>query len=378
MCAAFRFPAVLPHASRSGDIVLPTETTAYINRIATAVPANDVHEAFLRFARATLTDTRASRLFDRMADRSGVAHRYSHLVPVDADGPALDTTGFYSRGAFPGTAERMDAYAEHATDLAAEALRKLDPGPITHLIVASCTGFAAPGIDQRLADRLGLGGALARTSVGFMGCYAAVPALRLAQQAVRADPAARVAVVALELCTLHLQDTQDIETVLSFLIFGDGAAAALVTAAPTGIALHRFHATTIPGTQDLITWRIGNQGFDMHLSGRVPAVIAAALRHEADRNDQDGILAGDDPADIALWAVHAGGRTVLDAVEHGLRLPEDALVHSRAVLHDVGNVSSATLGFVLERMLASDETGPGLAIAFGPGLCAETFRFSRV
>lgn len=337
-----------------------------------------MHEAFLSFARATLTDPRARRLFDRMADRSGVAHRFSHLVPAPFDGPSLDTTGFYQRGSFPNTSARMRAYEHQAVELAAQAIEKLAPGAITHLIVASCTGFTAPGIDQRVAERLNLGGSLQRTLVGFMGCYAAVPALRLAQQAVRSDPTARVVVVMLELCTLHLQETQDIETVLSFLIFGDGCAAALVTAEPHGIALHRFHATTIPDTQDHITWRIGDQGFDMHLSGKVPGAISTALRAEADRNDGEGIMAGRTPADIALWAVHAGGRTVLDAVEQGLRLPDTALDHSRSVLHDVGNVSSATLGFVLQRMLDGDTTGPGMAIAFGPGLCAETFQFERI
>ncbi len=350
----------------------------HLNRIATATPRNDVHQAFITFARDTLSDPRARRVFDRMADRSGVKHRFSTLVPADAHGPSLDTGGFYRRGAFPGTGARMRAYEAAATALAVEAVERLDPGPITHLVVASCTGFTAPGLDQRIAEALDLGLSLQRTLVGFMGCYAAVPALRLAHQAVRSDPTARVLVVALELCTLHLQETQDLETVLSFLIFGDGAAAALVTAEPHGIALHGFHATTLPDTQDLITWRIGDQGFDMHLSGKVPGAIATALRAEADRNDGEGIMAGQDPADIALWAVHAGGRTVLDAVEQGLRLAPDALAHSRAVLHDVGNVSSATLGFVLERMLAGDTTGPGMALAFGPGLCAETFRFSRV
>ena len=366
------------HHLRTGGFALTAFPVAHINRIATATPANDVHQAFLTFARDTLVDPRARRVFDRMADRSGVTHRYSHLVPAPDHGPALDDTGFYRRGAFPSTAARMQAYETRATDLATQAVERLDPGPITHLIVASCTGFTAPGIDQRIAERLGLGGSLQRTLVGFMGCYAAVPALRLAHQAVRADPSARVVVVALELCTLHLQETQDLETVLSFLIFGDGAAAALVTAEPHGIALHGFHAATIPDTQDMITWRIGDQGFDMHLSGKVPGAIAAALRLEADRNDGEGIMAGQDPAEIALWAVHAGGRTVLDAVEQGLRLPETALAHSRAVLNDVGNVSSATIGFVLKRMLDQETTGPGMAIAFGPGLCAETFRFSRV
>ncbi len=378
----FAFPTSPPCHTYIGASPLIDPVIAHLNRVATATPANDVHEAFLSFARATLTDTRSRRLFDRMADRSGVAHRFSHLVPAHFDGPSLDTTGFYRRGAFPSTSRRMKAYEQQATDLAVNAVEKLDPGPITHLIVASCTGFTAPGIDQRVAERLQLGGSLKRTLVGFMGCYAAVPALRLAQQAVLADPTARVVVVMLELCTLHLQETQDIEAVLSFLIFGDGAAAALVTADPHGLALHRFHATTIPDTQDHITWRIGDQGFDMHLSGKVPGAISNALRLEADRNDSDGIMAGQDPAAIDLWAVHAGGRTVLDAVEQGLRLPANALDYSRSVLHDVGNVSSATLGFVLERMLACDTTGKGkgkgMAIAFGPGLCAETFQFSRV
>ncbi len=185
-------------------------------------------------------------------------------------------------------------------------------------------------------------------------------------------------VVNLELCTLHLQETPDLERVLSFLLFGDGATAALVTADAQGIALHDFHATTIPDTQDLITWRIGDQGFDMHLSGKVPARIATALRTEAERNDAGGLLRGQDLASVVHWAVHAGGRTVLDAVGAGLRLPSDALRYSRAVLHDVGNVSSATLMFVLARILAQDVAGPGVGMAFGPGLCAETFRFSRL
>jgi predicted naringenin-chalcone synthase len=162
---------------------------------------------------------------------------------------------------------------------------------------------------------------------------------------------------------------------LSFLLFGDGAAAALVTAEPYGIALQSFRAATLPDTRDLITWRIGDQGFDMHLSGKVPPAIAAALRSERARNDGDGILQGGAVGDIAHWAVHAGGRTVLDAVEHGFELPPDALAHSRAVLRDVGNVSSATLPFVLARLLHAGAKGPGFAMAFGPGLAAETFRF---
>lgn len=354
--------------------------TAHINRIGTAVPPHDVHEAFVAFARTLLADDRSRLVFERMAERSGIAHRYSFFQPGEPGAVKVDAEGFYRRGAFPGTGARMLRYETDAVALAAEAAVNLGVGDegITHLLVASCTGFTAPGLDQLIAERLGLSGALERTLVGFMGCYAAVPALRAAHHIVRSDPAARVLVVNLELCSLHLQETPDLERVLSFLLFGDGATAALVTADAHGIALHDFHASTIPGTQDLITWRIGDQGFDMHLSGKVPARIAAALRGEADRNDAGGFLCGQKLSDVAHWAVHAGGRTVLDAVQAGLRLPSDALRASRAVLHDVGNVSSATLMFVLARILAQDIAGPGIGMAFGPGLCAETFRFTRL
>jgi predicted naringenin-chalcone synthase len=239
-------------------------------------------------------------------------------------------------------------------------------------VVASCTGFTAPGLDLQLARRLGLRADVGRMIIGFMGCAAAVPALRAADAIVRADPAARVLVVNVELCSLHLRETEDIETALTFLLFGDGASAALVTAAPEGIALEDFRAQIIPDSAGLITWAIGDHGFEMYLSGQVPGRIAETLRQQT---APTGLLRGE-PADAyALWAVHAGGRTVLDAVEIGLALPRDALSRSRAVLRDCGNMSSATLMFVLAALLAEGATGSGLAMAFGPGMVAETFRF---
>lgn len=358
----------------------PPAVMAYINRIGTAVPPHDVHQAFIEFAESLLPDARVRRLFARMADRAGIQHRFSHLRPNPPGARSLDDTGFYRRGAFPSTAERMCAYEAEATGLALQAIGQLalDPAEVTHLIVASCTGFSAPGLDQLIADRLGLLPHIERTLIGFMGCYAAVPALRAARHIIRSEPDARVLVVNLELCTLHLHETADLETVLSFLLFGDAAAAALVTAEPHGIALQSFRAANLPGTRGLITWRIGDSGFDMHLSGQVPQVIAAALRAERARNDGLGLLEGGAPDNIAHWAVHAGGRTVLDAVEQGFELPRTALAHSRSVLREVGNVSSATLPFVLARLLAGAAKGAGMAMAFGPGLAAETFRFSLV
>lgn len=343
--------------------------TAYINRIGTATPAYDVHAAFVAFASARLPEGRDRTVFDRMAARSGIAHRFSFLRPGDLAAGEVDAGGFYRPGAFPGTAARMAAYEPAALALARTAVARLAPeaARITHLIVASCTGFTAPGLDLQLAAALGLRPDVARTMIGFMGCAAAVPALRVADQAVRADPCARVLVVNLELCSLHLRETADVESALALLLFGDGCSAALVTAEPVGMALGTFRSAILPDSTDLITWTIGDHGFVMHLSGQVPGRIAAALRA--------GLLDPAEVGEMALWAVHGGGRTVLDAVQIGLGLPPAALRHSRAVLHDCGNMSSATIMFTLARMLEEGGSGAGMAMAFGPGLIAETFRF---
>jgi len=362
-------------------------TAACINRIGTAVPDHDVHHPFVAFAHTLLSDPKAGDVFARMAERSGIAHRYSYIRPGNLAAGEVDADGFYRRGRFPSTALRMQRYAVDATRLAMAAVAELDIGherhSITQLIVASCTGFTAPGLDLLLTERLGLRPDIERTIIGFMGCSAAIPALRMAQRAVLADPSARVLVINLELCTLHFQEADDIERVLSFLLFGDGCSAALVTADPVGIAMRDFRSVVIPNTDHLITWAIGDQGFDMHLSGQVPGRITQALRSEMTRQDDRGVLRGQGTQAIDLWAVHAGGRTVLDAVEAGLGLDREALGASRQVLHDFGNMSSATVMFVLQRMLQGDgppgwigDRARGLAMAFGPGMVAETFRFT--
>lgn len=362
-------------------------TTAHINAIGTAVPPHQVHDAFVGFVHDMLPDGREHRLFDRMVSRSGIEQRFSFLEPERLpDGRMSDRERFYGAGQWPSTADRMRRYERWAPELALAAIRALDEriaeAGITHLVVASCTGFIAPGIDQRIIAMAGLDPAIERTVIGFMGCYAAVNALRTAHHIVRSEPEARVLVVAIELCTLHFQQTQDLERLLSMLLFGDGAAAAIVSAESAGIALSDFRSAAIPGSAEAITWRIGDQGFDMHLDGQVPARIGEALAHERARNDDAGLLRGQAPSDFALWAVHAGGRTILDAVERGFELDEADLQPSRRILRDFGNMSSATLMFVLRGMLAEGRAGAepahGLALAFGPGLAAESFRFTRL
>lgn len=360
---------------------------AHINRIGTATPPNDVHGGFVRFVSGALGDDRKRRLFDRMAGRSGIERRFSFLKAVEqADGSIVEAQGFYRPdGVWPGTAARMARYEADAPGLAVRALDALgiadERARITHLIVASCTGMVAPGLDQRIVALAGLNPGVERTVVGFMGCYAAVNSLRLAHHIVRSEPRSRVLVVTLELCTLHFQSPASVDQALSMLLFGDGCAAALVTAEERGLALQDFRAAAIADSSEAITWRVGEQGFDMHLSGEVPGRIARALTAETLRADQGGLLRGSRPEDYEHWAVHAGGRTILDAVETAFQLAPTALEHSRAVLRDFGNMSSATLMFVLQRILAAAKprhgaNRAGFAVAFGPGLAAESFRFS--
>lgn len=350
-------------------------TQAWLNRIGTATPPYDIHPACITFGRELLPDPRSRALFDRMAALSDIRRRFSIFAPGSPADGIFDSEGFYRRRAFPSTAIRMARFQPEARALAARAIASLELGGaralVTHLIVASCTGFTAPGLDYHILRDAGLNESVERTMVGFMGCFAAVNALKLARHIVRSEPGATVLVVNLELCTLHLQEQWQLEKMLTFLLFADGASAALISAAPYGLLLGDFRATVIPESEHMITWHIGDTGFEMSLSGEVPGRIRRFL-HDQGSN----LLRTDAAADISHWAVHAGGRSILDAVQQGLALGPEALRHSRAVLRDFGNMSSATLMFVLDRIL-DEPHGKGVAMAFGPGLTVESFAFHR-
>jgi len=353
---------------------------AYINRIATAVPPHNVHSAFVDYALARLIAAgRQTVTYQRMVDRCGIGRRFSCLSadPVCPPG-AVSARDFYLGPRFPTTDERMRVFRAQAPALAQSAVERLlsprERSRVTHLLITCCTGFSAPGLDFEIMDRCGVPRTAERTIVGFMGCYAAMNALKLARHIVRSDPKARVLAVNLELCTLHLQETVDLEQLLSFLIFADGCAASLITSEPDGFAISRFHAASIPGSAELITWNVGDSGFDMVLSGKVTGALRRALPGSIDE-----ILDGTPPELISLWAVHPGGRSILDAVEQALLLDPALLSESRDVLRRFGNMSSATVMFVLEQMLKSGKPGElGCAMAFGPGVVAETMLFERV
>ncbi len=347
------------------------QSAVHINAITTATPAHDIHADFLRWAHERISDDRQRAIFDRMAERSAIDHRWSVLAPSESGRSQIDTDGFYDAASWPGTAQRMAVYAREAPSLAQRAAAELGGlEHVTHLVLASCTGFVAPGVDQLLARRLGLRPDVERILVGFMGCYAAVAALRTAYHIVRSQPQAVVLVVTVELCTLHLQDTADVESLLAMLLFADGAAAAIVSAEPRGLEIVDPFSVALADSGDLITWTVTDTGFAMGLSGKVPGRVADALAASSFRSQ---LLAGQS---IDSWAVHGGGRSILDAVERGLELPADRLAASRAVLRDYGNMSSATLMFVLSKILRSGKRiDAGAALAFGPGLAVEGFRY---
>jgi predicted naringenin-chalcone synthase len=352
-------------------------TIAHILGIGTAIPPQDIHRAFIDWAGSRLTQPRDRALFERMAARSGIEHRWSVLPPAPNGGSPVEPGGFYHGDRLPSTARRMEVYAQEAPELALAAIedlaRQADVIHLTHLVVASCTGFVAPGIDQIIIERMGLSTSIERTFVGFMGCYAAVAALRTAHHIVRSEPRARVLVVNVELSSLHLNSRYDIQSLLAALQFGDGAAAALVAAEPQGLALDRFFCTTLAQSEDLIQWAIADEGFVMTLSGEVPRQITKALRGAQVRDT----LLGRRAAPEFDWAVHPGGRSVLDAVESALELSPMALQASRSILARFGNMSSASLMFVLAELMANPSANPGVAMAFGPGIAVEGFCFEH-
>jgi alpha-pyrone synthase len=346
----------------------------FINRVATSVPPHDVHATFISFATDILEDPRMKTVLHRVASRSGIEHRYSYLqMKKPLHKGSIDASKVFRPGHFPSTGARMQLFEKLAPRLAFQALDALrltpaELGRIRHVIVTCCTGFYAPGLDFNIVDHLGLPSSVERTMIGFMGCYAAMNALKLARHIVRSEPQGSVLIVNLELCTLHLQETQNIAEMLSFLIFGDGCSASLVSSDATGLEISSFTAFEIPGTRELISWRIGESGFDMMLSGQVPNEIGGSLS-ALGKTNPDGDA-------IDLWAIHPGGRSVLDAVETSLSLTPDRLRDSRAILSCYGNMSSATIMFVLEEMMKTAESGQkGCAMSFGPGLAAETMYF---
>jgi predicted naringenin-chalcone synthase len=355
--------------------------------IGTALPAHRAPQTAIRSFMGRLVggDRRTDKLLDRVYRASAIEARHSVLADFTT-GEGIYLTRDGARRT-PSTGERNALYVQHASDLAEAAARDAfarcrgaTPARVTHLVTVSCTGFSAPGVDLDLVARLGLPRSVARTHVGFMGCFAAFPALRLARAFCAEDPHALVLIVAVELCTLHLQASDDPDAVLAASVFADGAAALLVAAAPPGeptarvLTIERTASALTQGGATDMAWTIGDHGFAMTLSSYVPRVveaeIAAAL---APLLDDAGVAV----ADVPWWAVHPGGRAIVDRVEAALALPPEAVAAARSVLRSAGNMSSVTVPFVLAALTDPNRPGPApgervVAVAFGPGLTVDS------
>ncbi|MBD2724379.1 type III polyketide synthase [Hymenobacter armeniacus] len=360
---------------------------SYLGAIGTANPVHRIAQPQIaEFMAQALgfgeADTRKLRALYRV---SGIEHRYSVLPDYGrANGEYTFFPNTPDLEPFPSVGQRMAAYRREALPLAVEAVRNslsqvpdVNLGSITHLVTVSCTGMYAPGLDIELVQALGLRPDVRRTCVNFMGCYAAVNAVKLADAFCLADAQARVLIVSVELCTLHFQKSPEEDHLVSNALFGDGAAACLVQARPLpneapSLALQAFHCGLEPDGHDDMAWHINDFGFEMTLSSYVPKLIQRGIRSLT-----DGLLNSlpVQLGDVRHFAIHPGGRKILETIETELGLTRDDNRHAYRVLRDYGNMSSATVLFVLREVLAhatpADNGAPVLSFAFGPGLTME-------
>jgi predicted naringenin-chalcone synthase len=373
--------------------------TVILRSLETAVPATVMVQPQVRdvFAAQPGLTRLGQRLVGAAFDSSGIETRYTVLEELTLD-RSFDAPLFFDRKELrilsPSTKARNEVYAEEGTKLFVEAARKalaaapgIEASDITHVVTASCTGFFAPGPDYKVVRALGLDPSVQRYHLGFMGCYAAFPALRSAKAFCDADPDAVVLVIAAELCSLHVRSSNNPDTIVGSSLFADGAAAAVVSAreipltAPA-LSLDHFETVLTPVGEEAMAWNIGDEGFEMVLGTYVPHIIddhiVGALEPLLAR---DASLQGLDYSEIEHWAIHPGGRSILDKVEAKLGLTEQQLVPARETLRDYGNMSSATVMFVLKNIL-DQPASPGndriCSMAFGPGLTVETALFTRI
>jgi alpha-pyrone synthase len=286
---------------------------------------------------------------------------------------------------FPGISRRMSLFEEHALPLSLNAVEaclqkvpEFQRSRITHLVTVTCTGLSAPGLDIELLKALGLKSNVQRTSVNFMGCYAAVHGIKMADYICRADKDAAVLVVCTELCTLHFQKLVEDDHLIANSLFADGSAALLVcgeaTPAPAkSLSLQGFYAEIESSGEKDMAWRVAETGFVMTLSSYIPKVVERSIRMFFDRALQKY---GVSREDIRHWALHPGGKRVIDAVASQLGLSEELQKPTSDVLSEYGNMSSATLVFVLESLWENtidwEKEETVFAIAFGPGITMET------
>jgi predicted naringenin-chalcone synthase len=361
---------------------------AAILGIGTAVPDYRLDQADTaqRLTQALRDHPDSARWAKRIFKQCGVETRYTCEPNLLESAENCRYFSQTSNQPVPTTADRMGTYKREAVPLGLKAARRalrdgqVDPSEVTHLITVSCTGQFLPGMDAVLTQQLGLNLTVNRIPLNFLGCAAGLKAVCLSRQIVASSPSAKVLVVCVELCTLHIQPSSRREALFGASFFGDGASACVVGSAGIGhqsrcrsiFQLGNVHSVLLPDSAEEMVWKVGNYGFDLYLSTNIPKLIGQFIPEQMERL----IDGGPKPE---LWAIHPGGKGIIDTLEEMYELTEDQTRPSRTVLRNYGNMSSATLLFVLHEMrreLESRSHGPttGVALAFGPGLTFEMIR----
>jgi predicted naringenin-chalcone synthase len=356
--------------------------------IGTAVPAfkhrqQDILQFMQSVYALTEADKRKLRFLYHQSDietRHSVVGDYSRPISEWKFYPA--TEGLEP---FPSLEQRMAVYHKHAAPLSLHAVRDCLDGTIkqqevTHLITVSCTGMSAPGLDLQLMELLELPRHAWRSSVNFMGCYAAIHALKIADAICNGDRQAKVLIVCTELCTLHFQREGTVDNIASSLLFADGSAAVLVAHsedAHRGLQLQSFYAEVVPKGKKDMAWELSSSGFLMTLSSYIPDLVEADFGELAGRAFTH---AGITQQQVTQWCIHPGGKKILEAVSKSLQLASTDLQACYDVLRNYGNMSSPTVLFVLKKLMQQmmhtspkEEPERVFAAAFGPGLTMETF-----
>lgn len=356
----------------------------YIQHIDTLVPESSYSQQLAGQKMAEWTkDNKAKRYIAKIYQDSGIDTRYSVVADLTSDNPqTFFTMGEDGYPIEPSTGLRNEIFLNESKKMVVNLAGNLIascPGvckkDITHVITVSCTGFYNPGPDLQIIQELGLDHSTQRYNIGFMGCYGAFPAMRMAKQFCEACPESVVLIVCLEFCTLHLQLDETLDSIVANSVFADGAAGVIISAKQPQdtrktFKLDSFASSLLTDGAEDMAWTIGDRGFDIVLSKYVPKIIGANIDSIV-----SGILekSGMSISDINLWAVHPGGKSILDKVQQGLSLEDKQLESSRKILRDFGNMSSATVLFVMKEMLEkSAKQSKVCAMAFGPGLSIES------
>jgi predicted naringenin-chalcone synthase len=354
--------------------------------IGTAVPKNRSKQtAILEFMHAAYSNETASRKLNILFNNSGIEERYSVLP--DFDKSRNEHVFFNGIPSKANVENRISVFKERALPLALEAIhesfRKIDTTiedyGVTHLITVTCTGLSAPGIDAEIIEQLKLPNDIYRTSVNFLGCNAAFHALKIADMICKTSPDAKVLIVCVELCTLHFQPKHNNDNLLSNTIFGDGAAAVLMSSSDVykenqGLTIEGFYSVLLSKGKDLMGWNISPVNFEMILDAGIPDFIGSEIKVIIDKAIKKFSLTHET---IDHWAIHPGGKKIVDTIKKQLTLTDESSQPSYKILNEYGNMSSPTILFVLNELMQNNcSKGEHIfSMGFGPGLSIETALF---